>query len=241
MLYLKILLALFLSAIPFVFKHLVLPKKDTSPSYRNLFSAVGSARPALKKWRRKSFNISISIYNAMKHSLEARKLFSFTLLLVLLTVVMVDFNASASVARKVMKIAHDNDSQVERLIGLYTVYSPYLTFRYATLLAGLMVIPFFSYRITDWILLKLSLNRRWFIAICSLTLLLLGLCAFHSSGRNIVIVQMLYIILGAAAIYPRYVQRTAHATLQETDGHLACPIDDTPAMLNQIMQSFLYT
>ena len=182
MLYFKILLALFLSAIPVVFKHLVLPKKDTSPSCRNLFSAVGSARPALKKWRRKSFNISIIIYNAMKHSLEARKLFSFTLLLVLLTVVMVDFNASANVARKVMKIAHDNDSQVERLTGLYTVYSPYLTFRYATLLAGLMVIPFFSYRMTDKILLKLSLNRRWFIAICSLTLLLLGLCAFHSSG-----------------------------------------------------------
>lgn len=215
MLYFKILLALFLSAIPFVFKHLVLPKKDTSPSCRNLFSAVISARPALKKWRRKSFNISISIYNAMKHSMEARKLFSFTLLLMLLTVVMVDFNASASVARKMMKIAHDNDSQVERLTGLYTVYSPYLTFRYATLLAGLMVIPFFSYRMTDRILLKLSLNRRWFIAICSLTLLLLVLCAFHSSGRNIVIVQMLYIILGAAAIYPRYVQRTAHAVSRE--------------------------
>lgn len=236
MLYFKILLALFLSAIPFVFKHLVLPKKDTSPSCRNLFSAVGSTRPALKKWRRKSFNISISIYNAMKHSLEARKLFSFTLLLVLLTVVMVDFNASASVARKVMKIAHDNDSQVERLTGLYTVYSPYLTFRYATLLAGLMVIPFFSYRMTDRILLKLSLNRRWFIAICSLTLLLLGLCAFHSSGRNIVIVQMLYIILGAAAIYPRYVQRTAHAVSREVLERLYRKRTDTLPVQSMIHQ-----
>ena len=172
----------------------------------------------------------------MKHSLEARKLFSFTLLLMLLTVVMVDFNASASVAKKVMKIAQDNDSQVERLTGLYTLYSPYLTFRYATLLAGLMVIPFFSYRMTDRILLKLSLNRRWFIAICNLTLLLLGLCAFHSSGRNIVIVQMLYIILGAAAIYPRYVQRTARAVSREVLERLYRKRTDTLPVQSMIHQ-----
>ena len=67
MLYLKIALALFLSAIPFLFKHLVLPRKESSPACRNMLSAFGAARPFLNRYRRKLFNISIRIYNAMKH------------------------------------------------------------------------------------------------------------------------------------------------------------------------------
>ena len=43
----------------------------------------------------------------MKHSIEARKFFSLILLLVLLTIAMVDFNASAGIARKVTKAAQE--------------------------------------------------------------------------------------------------------------------------------------
>ena len=203
MLYLKIALALFLSAIPFLFKHLVLPRKESSPACRNMLSAFGAARPFLNRYRRKLFNISIRIYNAMKHSIEARKFFSLILLLVLLTIAMVDFNASAGIARKVTKAAQESGSQTEALIGLYTVYSPYLTFRYATLFAGLMIIPFFSFRLTDRILTRLSGSRRLFAAMSTATLVLLAMSAFWASGRNIVIVELLFVILGAAYAYPK--------------------------------------
>lgn len=203
MLYLKITLALFLSAIPFLFKYLILPRKDLSPDCGNVIAAVGAARPCIKNWRRKLFNISIRIYNAMKHSVEARKFFSLTLLLVLLTIVMVDFNTSASIARKVTKAAHESGSQSEVMIGLYTVYRPYLTSRYATLLAGLIVIPFFSYKLTDRILSRLASSKRWFALSSLVTMLLLVISTLWLSGRNIIIIQMLYIILGAASVYPK--------------------------------------
>ncbi len=143
----------------------------------------------------------------MKHSTEARKFFCLMLLLVLLTVAMVDFNASASIAGKVTKAAQESGSQSEAVIGLYTVYRPYLTFRYATLLAGLMVIPFFSYKLTDRILSRLAGSRRLFAVMSMGTLFLLAISAFCSSGRNIIIIQMLFVILGAASVYPR--MRTA--------------------------------
>ncbi len=57
----------------------------------------------------------------MKHSTEARKFFCLMLLLVLLTIAMVDFNASASIAGKVTKAAQESGSQSEAVIGLYTV------------------------------------------------------------------------------------------------------------------------
>ena len=139
----------------------------------------------------------------MKHSTEARKFFSLVLLLVLLTIAMVDFNASATIARKVTKAAQESGSQSETMIGLYTVYRPYLTFRYATLLAGLIVIPFFSYRLTDKILSRLACSRRMFAVMTAVTLCLLAMSAFWSSGRNIIIIQMLFVILGAASVYPR--------------------------------------
>jgi hypothetical protein len=203
MLYLKIALALFLSAIPFLFKHLVMPSKESAPTDRNMLSAIGTAIPFLNRYRRKLFNISIRIYNAMKHSTEARKFFCLILLLVLMTIAMVDFNASASIARKVTKAAQESGSQSEVMIGLYTVYRPYLTFRYATLLAGLMVIPFFSYKLTDRILSRLAGSRRLFAVMSMATVFLLAMSVFYSSGRNIIIIQMLFVILGAASIYPR--------------------------------------
>ena len=203
MLYFKIVLALFLSAIPFLFKHLIMPRRESSPECRNIIAAVGAARPFIKRWQRKLFNISIRIYNAMKHSTEARKFFSLILLLVLLTIAMVDFNASASIAGKVTKAAQESGSQTDTMIGLYTVYRPYLTFRYATLLAGLMVIPFFSFKLTDEILLRLACSRRLFAVMSMVTIFLLAMSALWSSGRNIIIIQMLFVILGAASVYPR--------------------------------------
>ena len=154
----------------------------------------------------------------MKHSIEARKFFTLLMLLVLLTITMVDFNASATIARKVMKAAQECGNETETLIGLYSVYAPYLTFRYATVLAGLMVIPFFSYKLTDKVLMKLAGSKRFFCTASIFTVALLALCAFHSDGRNIVIIEILYIILGAASVYPRYRQKTAqvHAVSKGT-------------------------
>ena len=218
MLYFKIILALLLSAIPFLFKHFILPKRESSPACRNAITAAASAMPYFKRWRRKYFNISIRIYNAMKHSIEARKFFTLLMLLVLLTITMVDFNASATIARKVTKAAQECGNETETLIGLYSVYAPYLTFRYATVLAGLMVVPFFSYRLTDRILMKLAGSKHFFCTVSALAMALFAICAFHSSGRNIVIIEIIYVILGAASIYPRYRQTTAqvHAVSKGT-------------------------
>ena len=118
MLYFKIILALLLSAIPFLFKHFILPKRESSPACRNAITAAASAMPYLKRWRRKYFNISIRIYNAMKHSIEARKFFTLLMLLVLLTITMVDFNASATIATalNIKPVLHvDNEG---KLVGL---------------------------------------------------------------------------------------------------------------------------
>lgn len=201
MLYIKIFVALFLSALPFIFKHLILPKKESSAACRNIFTAMWSAKPFLTKTRHRLFKISIRIYNALKQSLEARKFFALILFLVLLTVVMIDFNASASVARIVNKSAQESAYQTEKLIALYNEYKPYITFRYATLLAGVMVIPFFSFKVTDRILVWLQ-GKREFLMTAITTLLFVLYSAFFSTGRNLVIVQLLYIILGASILYP---------------------------------------
>ena len=201
MLYAKMILALFLSAIPFIFKYLILPKKESSETYRNVYGFIGAAKNKINKYRKKYLYISIKFYNAMKQSKEARKFFSFILLLVMLTVIMVDFNASASVARKVNKIAQESAYQTERLIALYSDYRPYITFRYATLLAGLMVIPFFSFRATDRILVWLKGNRA-FLMSSVITGMLLTYSAFFTAGRSMLIIELAYIVLGASLVYP---------------------------------------
>ena len=137
----------------------------------------------------------------MKQSLEARKFFSLILFLVLLTVVMIDFNASASVARIVNKTAQESAYQTEKLIALYNEYKPYITFRYATLLAGFMIMPFFSFKVTERILARLQ-EKRAFLITSITTFLFILYSAFFSSGRNLVIVQLIYIILGASILYP---------------------------------------
>lgn len=201
MLYAKIVLALALTAIPFLFKYLILPKKDNSVAYRNAFGAIWSTKSFMAKYRKKYFNISIKIYNALKQSREARKFFSLILLLLILTVVMVDLNASASVARKVNKAAQECAYQTDKLVELYTEYRPYITFRYATLLAGLMVIPFFSFKATDRIMVWLQGNKA-FLMTSITTLLLLIYSTIFSAGRSIVVIELIYIILGASIIYP---------------------------------------
>lgn len=201
MLYTKIILALFLSAIPFIFKYLILPKKESSETYRNVYGFIGTVKKVINKYRKKYFNISIKFYNALKQSKEARKFFSFVLLLALLTVIMIDFNASSSVARKVNKIAQESAYQTEKLIALYNDYRPYITFRYATLLAGLMVIPFFSFKATDRILVWLKGNRAFLMASMTIVLFLLY-SAFFTAGRSMLIIELAYIILGASLLYP---------------------------------------
>jgi hypothetical protein len=58
MLYFKIILALLLSAIPFLFKHFIMPKRESSPACRNAITAAASAMPYFKRWRRKYLTYS---------------------------------------------------------------------------------------------------------------------------------------------------------------------------------------
>ena len=205
MIYLKIILALLLSAVPFLYASFIRPRQETSPKWRNMLATIGSlginSIPLVKALRMSCSKYLHRLYEGMKKSDNCRKFFSLLTLLVMIAVQFVDFSASTEIARGIKDVVENDPERTTETAGqmahLIAVYGPLMSKPYATLLAACASMTLFVYGASDWLLTRLHNSSRIFFSAAMMTLVIL-----FASPRFLVVTEMLEIILMAALVYP---------------------------------------
>ena len=193
MLYLKIILAVIISSLPFIYHYYVRPRKDSSSKWRNIYTAIGSQFPRLRLLKATIGNLFHRIYEGMKKSDNFRKFFTLVTLIIMIVVQFVDFNASTTVARMVQEGGKDTTETMR----MATIYAPLMSRPYATLLAAALSMTLFNYSLANLILTRLHNSRKLFCFVA-----VTSLAAMFPSPRYFVVTEMLAIALMAALIYP---------------------------------------
>ncbi|MBQ9362410.1 MAG: hypothetical protein IJT97_03205 [Bacteroidaceae bacterium] len=208
MIYLKLILACLLSAVPFFYASYIRPKKDSSSVWRNMFTAIGTQMPRLRAVKIAVVNFIHKLYEGMKRSDNFRKFFSLIVLLLMIAVQFVDFSASTAVARMVQ----DTTTDTAETANIINIYGPLMTRPHATILAASISLTLFSYISANWILTRLHNRKKFFLIVANLALLVL-----LSSPRYFIVAEILELLLMAALIYPDKI------TQQEPKGRKRIP------------------
>lgn len=200
MIYLKMILACILSAIPFLYVSFIKPRKDKSPVWRNMFTVIGRCLPPLTTVKNAMNIFLIKMYIGMKFSDNFRKFFTLIVLIIMIGIQYTDFCVSSEVAKTITEIKATNvEGLKENSYGISHIFTleSWVTTPQASLLAAVMALSLFSYRMSDYILTQLHNSNKlfFFTAIATLVVLFVSL-------RYLIIVETILLFLTAAEIYP---------------------------------------
>ncbi|WP_157799907.1 hypothetical protein [Prevotella intermedia] len=145
----------------------------------------------------------------MKKGESTRKFFSIIIFFVMVNFLCVDWFSSLDAAEIYHTLDKKNNlsllavnGQYEAAVGglktLNNYLYPYLTFPIVRLLSVILIVPFYSYKITDKILSKLHNNIHLFM----MNGVYIYCFAFLWEGRMIIISELIFIINLAAMVYP---------------------------------------
>lgn len=207
---LKVILAFVLTAIPFAYHAWVQPIQDRSPLLRNLSTAVMACLPKIRGVVKKARSFLSWYYDKMKTSISARKLFTLVLVMVLLAVQYVDYETTLYAASTNHLIGEassflemDKAGMVsclwnawEKKLFFLPSQTPYNIITINLLCTFLL----FNYRIAENVLTCLNQKKVIFSlsAAVSVALILID-------GRLLIGSECIYILLGAGAIFPKFV------------------------------------
>ena len=202
MLTLKIILLIILTFLPFLHHYYILPRSKKDEKYKNLRSLLGTLNPKLKR-------LFSKFYEKIKKDESTRKFFSIIIFFVMVNFLCVDWFSSLDAAEIYHTLDKKNNlsllavnGQYEAAVGglktLNNYLYPYLTFPIVRLLSVILIVPFYSYKITDKILSKLHNNIHLFM----MNGVYIYCFAFLWEGRMIIISELIFIINLAAMVYP---------------------------------------
>ncbi len=201
MIYLKLILACVLSAIPFLYASYVKPRRKTSKVWRNMYTAIGAMMPHLKIVRQACVKFLHRLYDGMKRSDNFRKFFTLVVLLLMIGVQFVDYTASVDIAQLINDAAKGDGgstlqatSQASQAI---TVYGSLMSKPHATLLAAAISLTLFAYSIADRLLTRLHNSQKLFFFIGGCTMLVL-----QAAPRFFIVAEMMEMLLLSAMVYP---------------------------------------
>ncbi len=205
MIYLKIILAFLLSAVPFLYVSFIKPRQNTSPRWRNLLAAIGSLGinklPQVKAAKAACIKFLYRIYEGIKRSDNFRKFFTLLTLLVMIAVQYVDFSASADVAAMIRDTTMKGSATAAQAATegsrIIAVYGPIMSKPHATLLAACISMILFVFKCGDWLLTQLHHSSRLFGLTAVVALIFL-----FGSPRYIIVAETICMMLMAALIYP---------------------------------------
>ena len=201
---LKIVLAFMLTAIPVFYHKCIKPKQVKSIIWRSLFSLLCSAAPRICLFIIRVVSKLIHFHKHMKFSDNARKFFTFLLIILLLLVQVIDYLASIEV------------QEIHSTLSLQDINPMYQTtcckdsismilgdccYPYSTPILLLFVIFIFTiallnFKFINYILLYLKSDTRIFIVWNIFTVVY----AIVDSGRYMIMAEWLY-TLSLASIY----------------------------------------
>ena len=204
---LKLILALVLTMIPFVFHYWIKPKSNESPKWKNSISILEENLPSIRRKKRIIFLWFMRFYKKMKFSRNARKFFTYILIVSMLIVQFVDFQASKYAKE------HLNEATSISVENTQSRNSTCLAIKHkaSTMLLRSHTTPFwafnlcliitlatFSFRLSDMVLTQIH-NVRWIKWVMGVAIVLL---IVTSIGRLLLVAEISYLILMAGLIYP---------------------------------------
>ena len=218
MIYLKLILATILAAIPFIYASYVRPKEKTLSTRRCFLTAIGTKLPLLRTMTSAPGRFLNRLYEGMKKSDSFRKFFSLVTLILTIAVQFVDFSASTDIAG-IIQSQQTDSVETTRVI---TIYGPIMTRPHATIVAACLSMTLFWYKAADLILTSLHNRRRLFLGTA-----LTALVFLFVSPRFVIITETLEMLLMAAIIYPKRIP------LQEPKGRKPLPTVDRRGVMRK--------
>ncbi|MEE0053595.1 MAG: hypothetical protein UFD09_08110 [Prevotella sp.] len=204
---LKLILALVLTMIPFVFHYWIKPKSNESPKWKNSISILEENLPSIRRKKRIIFLWFMRFYKKMKFSRNARKFFTYILIVSMLIVQFVDFQASKYAKEhlnEVTSISVENtqprnstclaSKHKTSAMLLRSHTTPFWAFN----LCLIITLATFSFRLSDIVLTKIH-NVRWIKWAMGIAIVLL---IVTSIGRLLLVAEISYLILMAGLLYP---------------------------------------
>lgn len=214
MIVLKVVLALLLTLVPFVFHYVIKPKASSSPKWRSFYSFLSTKMPCIRRKVAKVKAWISYVYGKMHRSRNGRKFFILVLLVMMLVFQVVDYHA----ARQAYQLL--GESALPSGTMSLTPYHIRVPFLGEVMMPGSgkllesLLYPFLtqawlchcpgihydavSYRLADRILLRIHASRILQISLASVAILMVVV----SMGRCFLLFELLMMLLMAGIIYP---------------------------------------
>lgn len=201
MIYLKLIMATVLSALPFVLASFIRKKRKYIDN-RSIFDAVQSLFAYFNKIETICFIYILRLYEGMTKSDNFRKFFTLLVLLFMIAVQFIDFNASTDIAKEILNTPDNvTDDTSTTTIEVWwrnvSIFIPLMTNPLATLLAAALSMILFAYRCGNWLLTRLHNNNKFFFYSALVSIVIL-----FASPRFLIVTEVIEIFLIAAIIYP---------------------------------------
>ena len=207
--------AAYSTSVPFVFHYCIKPKAASSDKWRNFYSFLSARMPWLK---RKALAVKVWIsyvYHKMYRSDNGRKFFTLVLVICMLVFQVVDFHAAkeacsfqvewAAKGKALSLTPYDIglpgiDGEVE--LGpksfMENILYPFQTSLWVYMVALMMTLLLFSYRLADRVLVGIHGSRSLQILLASLAIVV----AVVDCGRAFLMGELIFILLMAGMVYP---------------------------------------
>ena len=193
-LYIKIILAILLSAIPFLFAIFIKPKAKEG-KWKNVFtlsninsekvaSGAGKIRIFIKK-----------IYEAMKYSDNARKFFIMLLIIIMIVFQWIDSEATQTAIREV--IGNRENVHLER--ESIEMFFPFITSPIVTILSMIYTLILFRYKWSNKLLTKIGTSKKVIVLIVAMIMLSIVV----GNGHFFLLGEILFLTLIWALILPK--------------------------------------
>lgn len=212
---LKLILAMVLTMVPFLFHYWVKPKGKTSQKWSSSYGFLASKMPWISRKVRAMKAWLSYVYQKMHRSHNGRKFFILVLLIAMLLYQVVDFHAAQEAYRlqaesssmgKDLSLTpyYINLPMMESRVELGpkplmdSVLYPFFSHFWVYPLAMMLTLPLFSYKIADKVLLRI--HGSWLLQVI-LAFLSVAMAAMDY-GRVFLLSELLFILLMAGMVYP---------------------------------------
>lgn len=200
--YLKILLALVLTIIPFWYAYYVRPRQDKPGIWRNGFTFLAAKLPAIGRVLNALANFVRKLHEGMRRSTSCRKFYILIFLLTIITYQYIDFHAANNAFEMAKNMVQKSgDKPIPAIINYRAAtdpFTPFLTHPFATVIAAFIGLIFFFYEPANRLLNLLHQSRGIYSCVGLVCLFLL-----LSTANYFIVAETLFIFLIAAYFYPK--------------------------------------
>ena len=193
-LYIKIIIAILLSAIPFLFAIFIKPKAKEG-KWKNVFtlSEINSEKVANGAGKIRKF--IMKIYEAMKYSDNARKFFIMVLIITMIVVQWIDSEATQTAVKAIIGNRENVYQEKESMVMLF----PFITSPIVTILSMIYTLILFRYKWANKLLTKINTSKKMIVLFIALIMLSIVV----GNGRFFLLGEILFLTLIWALILPK--------------------------------------